>query len=94
MYTIVTILLYCGIHRWHADSGLEKFKLSRERLLFLYFLAAASIFEAEKSQERLAWITTAAFIEAITATCDDEQQRRAFVQEFTNIIGSHHVNER
>ncbi|KAL2565697.1 hypothetical protein AAZX31_19G142700 [Glycine max] len=33
------------IQRWYTEAGLEGFGLSKESLLFAYFIAAASIFE-------------------------------------------------
>ncbi|KAI4323263.1 hypothetical protein L6164_022883 [Bauhinia variegata] len=44
------------LYRWYSESGLEQFGLSREKILLVYFLAAASIFEPERSQER--WLNT------------------------------------
>ncbi|XP_054814945.1 ent-copalyl diphosphate synthase 1-like isoform X2 [Prosopis cineraria] len=71
------------IQKWHSECGLEELGLSRERLLLLYFLAAASIFEPERSKERLAWFKTSALMETIKSNYCDPQQRKAFVQEFS-----------
>ena len=68
--------------RWHSKCGLEELGLSRERLLVVYFLAAANIFEPDRSQERLAWVKTLALLETITSKYHDQKQRKAFVYEF------------
>jgi hypothetical protein len=70
--------------RWYSDCNLGDFGLSRRTLLFAYFLAAASIFEPERSNERLAWVKTTALVEAITSYFDEEETRRAFLHEFKN----------
>ncbi|XP_062145499.1 ent-copalyl diphosphate synthase 1 isoform X1 [Alnus glutinosa] len=70
------------IQKWYSDCNLGDFGLSRRTLLFAYFLAAASIFEPERSNERLAWVKTTALVEAITSYFDEEETRRAFLHEF------------
>ncbi len=70
--------------RWYSDCNLGDFGLSRRTLLFAYFLAAASIFELKRSNERLAWVKTTALVEAITSYFDEEETRRAFLHEFRN----------
>jgi ent-copalyl diphosphate synthase len=47
-------------------------------------LAAASIFEPERSNERLAWAKTKALVEAITSYFDEEEMRTAFLHSFKN----------
>ncbi|KAK7242997.1 hypothetical protein RIF29_37779 [Crotalaria pallida] len=74
------------IQRWYLETGLEKFGLSKKRLLFAYFVAAANIFEAERSPERLAWAKTAALIETLTSNLKDEGTRGAFVHQFNDCI--------
>ncbi|GLT61948.1 hypothetical protein SLA2020_346180 [Shorea laevis] len=72
------------IQKWYSECNLGDFGLSRKTLLFAYFLAAASIFEPERSNERLAWVKTTALVEAITSHFDEEEMRRAFLHEFRN----------
>ncbi|KAI9119422.1 hypothetical protein K1719_010097 [Acacia pycnantha] len=74
------------IQRWHSENGLEEFGLSREVLLFVYYVTAASIFEPERSKERLAWAKTAALVETISSFINNEETRRAFVQRFNLVI--------
>lgn len=52
-------------NRWYGERGLGELGLSQEDLLQAYYLAAASIFEPERSQERLAWVKTTALMETI-----------------------------
>jgi ent-copalyl diphosphate synthase len=72
------------IHRWYSECNLEDFGLSRRTLLFAYFLASSSIFEPEKSIERITWTKTTALVEAISYYFDEEEMRRDFLQEFRN----------
>ncbi|KAJ7950513.1 Copalyl diphosphate synthase [Quillaja saponaria] len=77
-----------NIQRWYQELKLAEFGLSRENLLLEYFLAAASIFESNRSTERLAWTKTAILIKAIRSNLDNEESRRAFAQEFNNSISA------
>lgn len=78
--------------RWYKDCNLAQFGVSERSLLLGYYLAMASIFEPERSKERLAWAKTSALIEAISSKfqvgraeiCRD--QKRAFIYEFTSNI--------
>lgn len=72
--------------RWYSESGLGEFGLSTKSLLLAYFLAAANIFEPERSHERLAWAKTAALIETITTYVSDAEMRKAFVKKFSDLI--------
>lgn len=49
-----------------------------------YFVAAASIFEPERANERVAWAKTTCLIETIGSHFKEEtyEQRGAFVHEF------------
>lgn len=66
--------------------------MSERSLLLGYYLAMASIFEPERSKERLAWAKTSALIEAITAKFQDgraeivRDQIRAFISEFMSNV--------
>ncbi|KAI4349509.1 hypothetical protein L6164_010091 [Bauhinia variegata] len=72
------------IQRWYSESRLEKFGLSKESLVFCYFMAAATIFEAERSNERLAWAKTAALTQTMTSYLDNQHSRLVFVDKFRN----------
>nr|CBL42915.1 copalyldiphosphate synthase [Helianthus annuus]CBM82407.1 copalyldiphosphate synthase [Helianthus annuus] len=77
------------IQRWYVDSGIEKFGTSNiTSLLVSYYLAAASIFEPERSAERIAWTKTAMLVDTISSFFDSSQlsneDRTAFVNEFRN----------
>lgn len=80
--------------------NLGDFGVSRRSLLLTYFMAAASIFEPERSQERLAWAKTAFLVEAIACSFDNEmrpsEQRKAFVQVFRSVVDARfsHINGR
>ncbi|KAJ4822265.1 hypothetical protein Tsubulata_006365 [Turnera subulata] len=77
--------------KWYQEWHPQDFGLSSKSLLLAYFLAAASIFETERSRERLAWAKTAVMLDTIenyfVGDCSIEE-RRAFVHEFTNGLGA------
>ncbi|KAK6141389.1 hypothetical protein DH2020_024880 [Rehmannia glutinosa] len=74
------------LYRWYRNCSLGEFGLSERSLLLAYYLAAASVFEPEKSEERLAWAKTAILVETIVSHFDRQQlsreQKHAFVKEF------------
>nr|XP_017190983.2 ent-copalyl diphosphate synthase, chloroplastic-like isoform X3 [Malus domestica] len=73
-----------NIQKGYAECKLEDYGLSRRSLLLAYFVAAASTFEPERSNERLAWAKSTSLIETIGSHFKEEtpEQRRAFVHEF------------
>ncbi|KAL2320957.1 hypothetical protein Fmac_029926 [Flemingia macrophylla] len=75
-----------NIQKWYSDSRLGEFGMSRRSLLLAYFLAAANIFEPERSHVRLAWTKTIALLETITSYASDAEMRKAFVKSFNNCI--------
>ncbi|KAG7970545.1 hypothetical protein I3843_07G089500 [Carya illinoinensis] len=72
------------IQKWYSECNLGDFGVSRRTTLFVYFLAAASIFEPERSKERLAWAKTTALVEAIACHFREKEMRTAFLHEFRN----------
>nr|UNZ93495.1 ent-copalyl diphosphate synthase [Sesamum indicum] len=82
-----------SIQKWYKNCGLWEFGLSERSLLQAYYVAAASIFEPEKSTERLAWAKTAVLVETIVSYFDRQQlsreQKRVFFNEFRHdsIVG-------
>lgn len=74
------------MHRWYHSFRLGEIGLSEGSLLQAYYVAAASVFEPERSQERLAWAKTAILMETITSHFDHQQfsdeQKRDFINEF------------
>ncbi|KAL0391004.1 UNVERIFIED_CONTAM: Kolavenyl diphosphate synthase TPS5, chloroplastic [Sesamum calycinum] len=75
-----------SVQKWYRNCGVGEFGLSERSLLQAYYIAAASIFEPEKSGERLAWAKTAVLVETIVSHFDRQQlsreRKRAFVNEF------------
>jgi ent-copalyl diphosphate synthase len=67
--------------RWYSESELEGFGLSKKNLLFAYYVAAASIFEPERSLERLSWTKTAALLHTLKSHFKDEETRSTFVEK-------------
>lgn len=56
--------------------------MSEESLLLAYYIAAASVFEPEKSGERLAWAKTATLAKTIASQNFYKDQKHDFVREF------------
>jgi len=80
--------------RWYSEAGLERFGLNKQSLLFAYFIAAASIFEPERSRERLAWAKTATLLETLGSYITDEQTRSAFVDLFNKSINGRNLSNK
>ncbi|KAK4441666.1 Kolavenyl diphosphate synthase TPS5, chloroplastic [Sesamum alatum] len=82
-----------SVQKWCRNCGLGEFGLSERSLLLAYYIAAVSIFEPEKSGERLAWAKTVILVETIVSHFDRQQlsreQKRNFVNEFEHghIVG-------
>ena len=81
--------------------NLGDFGVSGRSLLFTYFMAVASIFEPERSQERLAWAKTAFLVETISSSFDkamkpNDKLRKSFVQVFRSVVDARfsHINGR
>ncbi|KAJ8748366.1 hypothetical protein K2173_003003 [Erythroxylum novogranatense] len=77
-----------NLHKWCEESNLGSLGISKRSLLFSYFLAAASIFEPERSRERLAWAKTRILIETIHSFLSQDNSAKeltkAFVDDFKN----------
>ncbi|XP_039032509.1 (-)-kolavenyl diphosphate synthase TPS28, chloroplastic-like isoform X2 [Hibiscus syriacus] len=88
------------MQKWYSEMGLIEFGVTRRSLLLTYFMAAASIFEPERSQERLAWAKTAFLVETIASCFDNARKpkelRHSFVQAFRTVAGARfsHINGR
>ncbi|KAK4486233.1 hypothetical protein RD792_008903 [Penstemon davidsonii] len=80
------------LYRWYESicSTVEEFGIGREELLIAYFLATASIFEPERSSERIAWAKSQIISKIITSFYNKEitssEQKVAFVSNFSNSI--------
>ncbi|KAL7126611.1 hypothetical protein ABFS83_14G200000 [Erythranthe nasuta] len=70
------------IQKWYRNCGLGEFGLSERNLLLSYFIASASVFEPEKSNQRIAWAKTVILWETIKSQKLSTEQKREFVDEF------------
>ncbi|XP_022759729.1 ent-copalyl diphosphate synthase, chloroplastic-like [Durio zibethinus] len=79
-----------NMQKWYSEMSLGDYGVSRRSLLLTYFMAAASIFEPERSQERLAWAKTAFLVETIASSFDNSKKpnelRKEFVQMFRSVV--------
>lgn len=83
------------MQQWYVDFNIGRFGMSNiTSLLVSYYLAAASVFEPERSKERIAWAKTTTLVDAISSFFDSQQlsieHRRDFVDEFRNTSSSLH----
>ncbi|KAJ8541148.1 hypothetical protein K7X08_001964 [Anisodus acutangulus] len=79
------------ILKWYKECGIEEFGVSERSLLLTYYLASASIFEPEKSKERMAWVKTAALMDCVTCYFGRTQHKTAFIHEFTRSRSTLHL---
>ncbi|XP_055831297.1 ent-copalyl diphosphate synthase 1 [Solanum dulcamara] len=77
------LLEWRRIRKWYYECGVGEFGLSEKRLLVTYYLGCATIFEAEKSTERMAWVKTAALMDCVR-TFFRTKQISAFLRQFTH----------
>lgn len=92
-----------SVLRWHSEYNLVELGVSHRNLLVAYFLAAATMFEPEKSKERLAWAKTATLLDAIASNFVKDKasrgERSEFVTEFQRsymsqgYVGSHRITQ-
>ncbi|KAF5196667.1 Copalyl diphosphate synthase [Thalictrum thalictroides] len=68
------------IQKWYTKNNLGEYGVTDKTLLRTFFVAAASIFEPERSNERIAWTKTALIVEAISSYFKDttKEQRMDF----------------
>ncbi|CAI0448881.1 unnamed protein product [Linum tenue] len=82
-----------NLQKWYEESGVGKCGVSKRSLLYGYYLAAATVFEQDRPQERLAWAKTTVLLHAVRShfrrrsNDDSSHQRAAFVHEFAHGIG-------
>lgn len=77
--------------RWYESCGIEEFGISRKDLLLSYFLATASIFELERTNERIGWAKSQIISKMITSFFNKEatsvEEKRAVLNGLGNING-------
>ncbi|CAN0830486.1 (-)-kolavenyl diphosphate synthase TPS14, chloroplastic [Linum grandiflorum] len=79
-----------NLQQWYEESGVGEFGVSKRSLLQGYYVAAATVFEQDRSAERMAWAKTAALLEAIQSyfhVNKSKEARAAFIHEFSHGIG-------
>ncbi|KAJ8559313.1 hypothetical protein K7X08_003371 [Anisodus acutangulus] len=79
------------ILKWYKECGIGEFGVSERSLLLTYYLASASIFEPEKSKERMVWVKTAALMDCVTCYFGRTQHKTAFIHEFTRSRSTLHL---
>lgn len=85
-FVVVVVATIIYFSRWYLESRLDEFGLSKRDLLLAYFLASGSIFEPERSHERLAWAKTTALVETIKSYVRNEDLRKDFAKKFNDYI--------
>ncbi|KAF6162822.1 hypothetical protein GIB67_029091, partial [Kingdonia uniflora] len=75
---------WIDIQKWYTDFNLGDYGVTKRALLHAYFVAMSSIFEFERSSERLTWTQTVVLAEAISSYFEkaSDEERSTFVQDF------------
>ncbi|KAM3270793.1 hypothetical protein P3S67_028995 [Capsicum chacoense] len=60
------------MQEWFEKCKFQQFGISKKEVLVSYFLAAASIFEVEKSRQRLAWAKSSILCKMVTSYFNQE----------------------
>nr|QEH04693.1 plastid copalyl diphosphate synthase [Salvia sclarea] len=79
------------MQEWYESCGIEEFGINRKDLLLSYFLATASIFELERTNERIAWAKSHIISKMISSFFNkettSEEEKRAVLNGLENING-------
>ncbi|EPS63183.1 ent-kaurene synthase, partial [Genlisea aurea] len=70
------------LQRWVVDNKLDDLKFARQKIVYCYFSAAASIFSPEMSDSRMSWAKNAYF----TIVIDDLFDTEGSVEELEDLI--------
>nr|QWD59162.1 ent-copalyl diphosphate synthase [Aconitum carmichaelii] len=75
-----------NIQKWYTKCNLGEFGVKSSTLLKSYFIAASSIFEPERSSERLSWTKTMMLVEAVSSHLKNssDEQNKSFINNFIN----------
>ncbi|OAO99244.1 GA1 [Arabidopsis thaliana] len=88
------------LYRWYEENRLSEWGVRRSELLECYYLAAATIFESERSHERMVWAKSRVLVKAISSSFgESSDSRRSFSDQFHEYIANarrsdHHFNDR
>ncbi|KFK30883.1 copalyl diphosphate synthase [Arabis alpina] len=84
--------------KWCEENKLSEFGVSKSEVLECYYLAAATIFEVERSHERMVWAKSSVLVKAIVSSFgQSSDSRRSFYDQYiANAQRSehHHFNGR
>ncbi|KAL1225101.1 Ent-copalyl diphosphate synthase [Cardamine amara subsp. amara] len=86
--------------KWYEENKLNECGVSRSELLECYYLAAATIFDSERSHERMVWAKSSVLVKAIFSSFgESSDSRRSFFDQFHKYIANarrsnHHINNR
>uniref|UniRef100_M4C9I5 Terpene synthase N-terminal domain-containing protein n=1 Tax=Brassica campestris TaxID=3711 RepID=M4C9I5_BRACM len=81
---------------WYEESRLHECGVCRNGLLECFYLAAATIFEEDRSDERMAWAKSSVLVKAISSSFGESSDSRvSLFDQFHNARRSdHHFNDR
>nr|AHW04047.1 diterpene synthase TPS2 [Plectranthus barbatus] len=65
-------LEWMSMKEWYQSNNVKEFGISKKELLLAYFLAAATMFEPERTQERIMWAKTQVVSRMITSFLNKE----------------------
>nr|UNZ11790.1 copalyl diphosphate synthase [Scutellaria barbata] len=82
---------WISMQEWYESCNIEEFGISRKELLRAFFLASASIFELEKTRERIAWAKSQIISRMILSFFNKEttssEEKGALLTQLRNING-------
>nr|WJZ49116.1 (+)-copalyl diphosphate [Scutellaria barbata] len=80
---------WISMQEWYESCNIEEFGISRKELLQAYFLACSSVFELEKTTERIGWAKSQIISRMITSFLNNETttavEKDALLTRFRNI---------
>ncbi|KAL0312160.1 UNVERIFIED_CONTAM: Peregrinol diphosphate synthase TPS1, chloroplastic [Sesamum radiatum] len=82
-----------SMQQWYENFNVYEFGVSRKDVLLAYFLGSASMFEADRSKERMAWAKSRIISRMITSFFNDEttssEQKAALLTGLRKDISAH-----
>ncbi|KAL8503851.1 hypothetical protein ACS0TY_022537 [Phlomoides rotata] len=85
------------LQEWYESSNVEEFGISKKEVLLAFFLAAATVFEPERTRERIVWVKTQIISTIIKSFFNNEttslEQRNNILTRFEDHNdGLHQIN--
>ncbi|CAN8247985.1 unnamed protein product [Cochlearia groenlandica] len=80
--------------KWYEENGLDEYGVNRSELIECYYLAAATLFEPERSHERMVWAKSSVLVKAISSSFGESSDSRiSFFDQFHKYIANAQRND-